>query len=891
MANEFIARKGLIALSDSQITGSLNISQNLNVVGGLTASFDSSTSTAISGAFTSVSSSIASERLKNTTDTLTGDLTVTGTITAQDLVVQEITSSVIYSSGSNIFGNDSANTHTFTGTPSFNKSDDLRLTLTDTGDNSSLVLRADAVNEIYTGTNNDLQIYTNGNQNGQIFLDQSRGNVGIGNTDPTAKLTVGGNIYSTTLVQAGVGILQGDATYGAVLGSNSSARGIAISRDSTPGTYPDLIVTGSNGDVGIGTANPSAKLHIWSPNTSGAIGLYLGNTSNPDHGNVLAIARRGTDFTLNDSSLVIYSKQNSFGTYEAAHFRARGYKFQKHDGTEFLAINQDGNIGIGTNDPSATLHLRASAPYIYLDDSSTSGTRTRFQLTVGDVGVTQSATFSFNNTSSTSLKEVLTLNENGNVGVGTNTLSSGAMLDVSGSLAISNTGQINLTRTLSTNNLWYGMRYDNSEVQIYTYNAGGRSITFNTVYGGSGIVNQLMKIPAEGNVGIGTTNPSSRSKLHVYNSGNDATYNSKIQAIFGPFDYQDSDAANMFGAGTSETQFLNGTSNRPAMISLGGGLAVNESVGVINFFRSGNTNGYRSRAIIDCGVFNNGTADQHGGRLRFWTANDGSTNPGVRMVIMEAGHVGIGTTSSSTVLQVHGQQKWYTTNADGNELRGFFNPGGSSDDALLSLYKADGSSSGLELGATYINLGLRTYNSVNGVTMYGSAGTIQSDITANSTGYEVFLVNNITSGGTASVVQYRTNGVVEGSIHGTSSGLSISNNSDYRKKTEIRDLSGSLAVVDSLQPRLYKYREGFGKPTDKDFVGFIAHEIQEILPDSVNNNKDDVYTQEDIDNGVTGFNVGDPKYQTVAYSSNEIITYLVGAVKELKAEIDALKNA
>ena len=52
MANEFIARKGLIALEDSQITGSLSISQNLNVIGGLTASFDSSTSTAISGAFT-----------------------------------------------------------------------------------------------------------------------------------------------------------------------------------------------------------------------------------------------------------------------------------------------------------------------------------------------------------------------------------------------------------------------------------------------------------------------------------------------------------------------------------------------------------------------------------------------------------------------------------------------------------------------------------------------------------------------------------------------------------------------------------------------------------------------------------------------------------------------
>ena len=40
---------------------------------------------------------------------------ITGTITAQTLVVQTVTSSVIYSSGSNVFGNDLTNTQTLTG--------------------------------------------------------------------------------------------------------------------------------------------------------------------------------------------------------------------------------------------------------------------------------------------------------------------------------------------------------------------------------------------------------------------------------------------------------------------------------------------------------------------------------------------------------------------------------------------------------------------------------------------------------------------------------------------------------------------------------------------------------------------------------------------------------
>jgi hypothetical protein len=46
---------------------------------------------------------------------ITGSLVVSSTITAQTLVVQTVTSSIVYSSGSNNFGNQLANTQTFTG--------------------------------------------------------------------------------------------------------------------------------------------------------------------------------------------------------------------------------------------------------------------------------------------------------------------------------------------------------------------------------------------------------------------------------------------------------------------------------------------------------------------------------------------------------------------------------------------------------------------------------------------------------------------------------------------------------------------------------------------------------------------------------------------------------
>jgi len=146
----------------------------------------------ISGSFTSLSSSLASELLKNTTDTLTGDLTVTGTITAQDLHVQEVTSSIIYSSGSNVFGNQSTNTQELKGSTqiisnkgsesqeynSFNVADDsdttkgIRLAY-DTGSDAGVI----AASDLGTGWKD-------------ILINPIGGDVGIGTTNPTAKVSI-----------------------------------------------------------------------------------------------------------------------------------------------------------------------------------------------------------------------------------------------------------------------------------------------------------------------------------------------------------------------------------------------------------------------------------------------------------------------------------------------------------------------------------------------------------------------------------------------------------------------------------------------------------------------------------------------------------------------------
>ena len=104
-----------------------------------------------------------------------GSFTSTGTLTAQTLVVQTITSSVVYSSGSNIFGNAIANSQTFTG--------------------SVLITGSLSVNGtssiVGTGTTNYLPKFTGASTIGNSVIQEASSNIGIG-VSPSYKLDVNG---------------------------------------------------------------------------------------------------------------------------------------------------------------------------------------------------------------------------------------------------------------------------------------------------------------------------------------------------------------------------------------------------------------------------------------------------------------------------------------------------------------------------------------------------------------------------------------------------------------------------------------------------------------------------------------------------------------------------
>jgi hypothetical protein len=109
-----------------------------------------------------------------------------------------------------------------------------------------------------------------------------------------------------------------------------------------------------------------------------------------------------------------------------------------------------------------------------------------------------------------------------------------------------------------------------------------------------------------------------------------------------------------------------------------------------------------------------------------------------------------------------------------------------------------------------------------------------------------------------------------GSINITATGTTYDTASDYRLKDNAIPMTGSWSKVKSLKPVNYTW-----KVNGDQGEGFIAHELQEVVPSAVTGQKDAI----DSD--------GNPKYQSIDYS--RIVPILTAALQEALARIEALE--
>ncbi|MDA9002736.1 tail fiber domain-containing protein [bacterium] len=181
--------------------------------------------------------------------------------------------------------------------------------------------------------------------------------------------------------------------------------------------------------------------------------------------------------------------------------------------------------------------------------------------------------------------------------------------------------------------------------------------------------------------------------------------------------------------------------------------------------------------------------------------------------------------------------------------------------------------------------------------VFGKTGAHYMIRTSNSTGNESMIISNtIGSGGALGVLQYRNGGSVRGDylIADNTNGIYFNSTSDYRFKENVTDIpDGYLNKLTSLRPVTYTHSADMDDDTTTVHSGLIAHEVAEVFPEFVLGDKDAVYTQSDLDakgdQTTVTESVGDPLYQTVAYSKKEWNVYIIKALQELKAENEALK--
>ena len=144
------------------------------------------------------------------------------------------------------------------------------------------------------------------------------------------------------------------------------------------------------------------------------------------------------------------------------------------------------------------------------------------------------------------------------------------------------------------------------------------------------------------------------------------------------------------------------------------------------------------------------------------------------------------------------------------------------------------------------------------------------------------------------VVQIRRITTQVGSISVTASNTAFNTSSDYRLKEDIAPMTGALAKVVALKPCTYKW-----KVDGSDGQGFIAHELDEVVPGCVTGEKDAVQEEQyevtpavkdEEGNTVTEAVMGTrtvPKYQGI--DTSFLVATLTAAIQEQQALITQLQ--
>ncbi|QPZ53598.1 putative tail structural protein [Pelagibacter phage HTVC100P] len=195
-----------------------------------------------------------------------------------------------------------------------------------------------------------------------------------------------------------------------------------------------------------------------------------------------------------------------------------------------------------------------------------------------------------------------------------------------------------------------------------------------------------------------------------------------------------------------------------------------------------------------------------------------------------------------------------------------------------------------------VGIGTSSPNSNYRLSVVAGSGAIVGafiETTSTNSGHEASIIKRPNSG---VLVQFLGSGQV-GSITTNGSTTTYGTSSDYRLKENIVEITDATARLKQLKPK----RFNFIADADTTVDGFIAHEVQDVVPEAIYGEKDAMKTEEyevtpavlDEDgNVITEAVMGTrevPDYQGIDQS--KLVPLLVKTIQELEARITQLENA
>ncbi len=480
-----------------------------------------------------------------------------------------------------------------------------------------------------------------------------KGNVGIGTTSPDHTLRVNGDtrlgnlhIKTSDFGASGTGkTIYADGAGAGVLGFISST-----AFDFSNGTTSRLHID-SSGNVGIGTTSPSQKLTVEGNIELGTGGYIYGDTTSP---NLLLSNAAGARLQYGTSSL-----QNG-GSLQFVTASGTLFRVNNTGGGYF----NGGNIGIGTTSPSYRLSVDDNSvtnipkTLLQFDASSIAdngGYNIDFRTSSNDLanryvarirGIRESSgalsQLSFWTESGSALEQRMTIRASGDIGIGTTTPNNKLQVNYAPVAIASLTAA---SGTASTN---------------WNRNAGlmitGASVSNALAFGASGTANDrkawiqvghpdtaanslgdLALNPLGGNVGIGTTSPTSKLEIQRSITGVPANDNTNLKLT---------DTTTSYAADAGGSIAFSAIYNSSGSV-----------LGQSPYIKASKANG------------NNG---DYGFGLRFGVRASGSAGSNVAMTIADSSNVGIGNTDPTAAKLVVRQDSGYafrTENASGWTFR------------------------------------------------------------------------------------------------------------------------------------------------------------------------------------------------------------------------------